>query len=108
MKQLDPKLLIVHTDVRVPTKNLGGNRYFVTFIDNTSRHTAIYFMKSKDEILRKFKEFETMATNITGKSIKLLRSDNGGELLSKELSDFLAQKAITVQLTILRTPEQTG
>ena len=77
-------------------------------MDNKSRHTAIYFMKSKDKVLWKFKEFEAMATNITGNSIKLLRSDNGGELLSKELSDFLVQKGIMVQLTILRTPEQTG
>ena len=26
----------------------GGNRYFITFIDNSSRFTHIYLMKTKD------------------------------------------------------------
>ena len=103
-------LQIVHTDVCGPTntQSLGGNRYFVTFIDDKSRYTAIYFMKSKDEVFQKFKEFEAMATNITGNNIKVLRSDNGGEYMSKEFSDFLAQKGIMRQLTIPQTPEQNG
>lgn len=47
-------------------------------------------MRSKDEAFEKFKEFEAMSTNITGNSIKVLRSDNGGEYVSKECSNLLA------------------
>ena len=42
------------------TASLGGNRYFVTFIDDKSRFVAVYFMKSKDHVLQKFKEYEAM------------------------------------------------
>jgi transposase InsO family protein len=61
----------------------------VTFIDDKSRYTAVYFMKTKDEVLDKFKEYEAMVTNITGKKIKILRSDNGGEYTSKEFVNYL-------------------
>jgi predicted AAA+ superfamily ATPase len=45
------KLLeLVHSDVcklnGVLTR--GGNRYFITFIDDFSRYTYVYLMKSKD------------------------------------------------------------
>ena len=116
-------LEIVHSDVCGPmqTASLGGNRYFVTFIDDKSRYTAIYFMKSKDQVLEKFKEYEAMATTVTGnkiktmtasdstgKKIKNLRSDNGGEYSSKEFDDFLTSKGIKKQRSIPRTPEQNG
>ena len=34
---------------------MGGSLYFVTFIDDFSRYCTIYFMKTKDEVLSKFK-----------------------------------------------------
>ena len=116
-------LEIVHSDVCGPmqTTSLGGNRYFVTFIDDKSRFTAIYFMKTKDQVLQKFKEFEAMSTNVTGKKIKAvtasdstakriknLRSDNGGEYSLKEFDDFLTSKGIAKQRSIPRTPQQNG
>ena len=77
--------VIVHSDVCRPMQenSLGGNRYFVTFIDDKSRFTAVYFMKTKNKVLEKFKEYEAMVTNMTEKKIKNLRSDNGGEYTSK-------------------------
>ena len=86
------------------TASLGGNRYFVTFIDDKSRFVAVYFMKSKDHVLQKFKEYEAMVTNVTGKKIKVFRSDNGGEYNSREFSDFLVSKGIVKQRSIPRTP----
>ena len=59
-------LEIVHSDVcgLMQTKSHGGNRYFVTFIDDKSRFTAIYFMQRKDQVCEKFKEYEAMVMNI--------------------------------------------
>ena len=103
-------LEIVHSDVCGPmqTKSHGGNRYFVTFIDDKSRFTAVYFMQRKDQVFEKFKEYEAMVTNVTGKNIKILRSDNGGEYTSKVFVDYLRKKGIQRQLTIPRTPQQNG
>ena len=49
-----------------------------------------------------------MVTNLTGERIKCLHSDNGGEYLSNEFSDYLKKKGIKRQLTVPRTPEQNG
>ena len=53
--------------------------YFTTFIDDYSRKTWIYFLKKKDEVFSKFKEFKALVENSTNRKIKVLRSDNGGE-----------------------------
>ena len=40
------------------TPNLGGNKYFVTFIDNFSRYCYVYLLHSKDEVMHKFKIYK--------------------------------------------------
>lgn len=43
---------LIHTDICGPmsTRDLSGGEYFVTFIDDHSRKTWIYFLKTKDEV----------------------------------------------------------
>ena len=43
------KLELVHSDVCGPieVESLGGNRYFVTFIDDATRKTWVYMLKAK-------------------------------------------------------------
>jgi hypothetical protein len=53
------KLELVHSDICGPinpTSN-GGNRYFITFTDDLTRKTWIYFMKEKSSALELFKKF---------------------------------------------------
>ena len=45
--------------------SLGGSRYYVTFIDDYTRYTLVYFMKTKDKALDKLKEFHSFAVNFT-------------------------------------------
>jgi len=40
--------------------SVGGARYFVTFIDDKTRKTFVYALKSKDEAFVKFKEFKAL------------------------------------------------
>ena len=58
-----------------------------------------YFMKNKSEVFNKFKELELCTTNKCSFSIGTLRSDNGGEYLSKKLMSYLQQKGIYYELT---------
>ena len=44
--------------------------YYVSFIDDFSRKTWIYFMKNKDEVFSKFNEFKALIENHTEKKIK--------------------------------------
>ena len=81
---------LIHSDVCGPTStlSLSGQEYYVTFIDDFSRKTWIYFLKTKGEVFARFKEFKALVENQTGKKIKVLRSDNGGEFTSNEFRDF--------------------
>ena len=62
------KLRLVHSDVcgPMPTESIGGNKYFVTFIDDFSRCCAVYFLRNKSEVPDKFKEFEARVSNDCG------------------------------------------
>ena len=63
----------------MPNLSLGGASYFMTFIDDYSRKVWVYFLKHKDEALSVFKTFVTLVENQSGKKLKCLRTDNGGE-----------------------------
>ena len=65
-------LEIIHSDVCVPmsSSSLRGYAYYVSFIDNFSRKTWVYFMKNKDEVFNKFKEFKALIENHTENKIK--------------------------------------
>ena len=103
------KLQLVHSDVCGPMdESIGGKSYFVSFIDDYSRCCAVYFMNSKSGVFEKFKEFEAIATNESEQCIGTLRTDNGGEYVSKEFEAYLKSKGIKHQLTIAYTPEQNG
>jgi 5'-3' exoribonuclease 2 len=83
-------LELVHSDVFGPITmpSLGGSLYYVSFIDYFSRNTWIYFMKKKSKVFKIFKEFKSLLENQTKKMIKVLRTDNGGELCGKEFDQF--------------------
>ncbi|KAG7301017.1 hypothetical protein JYU34_015390 [Plutella xylostella] len=103
-------LEIVHADVCGPMEqaSIGMSKYFLLFVDDFSRMSFVYFLKSKSEVFKYFKEFKSLVEKQTGKEIKILRTDNGGEFCSKELNDFLKDAGITHQLTNPYTPEQNG
>ncbi|XP_074327754.1 uncharacterized protein LOC141665667 [Apium graveolens] len=58
----------VHTDIAGPfdIPSLGGNRYYLTFIDDFSRKSWVYIIKEKSETLDKFKEFKELAEKKSG------------------------------------------
>ena len=104
------KLQLVHSDVCGPmqTESFGGQKYFVTFIDDYSRCCAVYLMRNKSEVLEKFKEFEASATNESNQRIGTLRTDNGGEYVAHEFEAYLKSKGIKHELTVPYSPEQNG
>jgi 5'-3' exoribonuclease 2 len=62
--------------------SLSGCEYYLTFIDDHSRKTWIYFLKVESEVFKRFQEFKALVENQTRKKIKVLWSENGGEYAS--------------------------
>ena len=97
---------LIHSDVYGPFSSTarGGFQYFITFIDDFSRYAYVYLMKHKSESFEKFKVFKNEVQNQLGKNIKILRSDRGGEYLSREFIDHVRDCGIISQLTPPSTP----
>lgn len=90
--------------------SLGGILYYMIFVDDYSRKTWIYFIKIKEsnELLFKFKEFKALVENQTGKKIKTLRSDNGGEYISENFKELCISIGIKREYTVPYNPQQNG
>jgi transposase InsO family protein len=92
----------------MPSTSLSGYVYYVYFIDDYSCKTWVYFLKSKDEVLGKFKEFKSLVEYLSERKIKILRSDNGGEYTSNEFGRFFRDVEIKRDLTTPYNPKQNG
>ncbi|RVW20652.1 Retrovirus-related Pol polyprotein from transposon TNT 1-94 [Vitis vinifera] len=113
MKMLTPKaekLELVHTDLwgPSPVASLGGSRYYITFIDDSSRKVWVYFLKNKSDVFVTFKKWKAMVETETGLKVKCLRSDNGGEYIDGGFSKYCAAQGIRMEKTIPGTPQQNG
>ena len=54
-------LELIHSDLCCINKPyLVGARYFLTFIDDLSRYTWVYFLKNKGHVFERFKEFRAL------------------------------------------------
>lgn len=100
-------LELVHSDVCGPmqTSSWGGKRYFLTFIDERSRKTFVYFLKGKDEVFEKLREFKELTETQTGRKLKILRTDNGREFVNQKMKEFIKRNGIRHQTTVAYTPK---
>ena len=108
--QTSRPLELIHSDVcgPMPGRSKGGSRYFVTFIDDHTRRTFVYFIRSKDQVEKRFREFKSLVENQLQCRIKGLRSDNGGEYISYHLKDVLRQAGIVHETSAPYCPQQNG
>lgn len=87
---------------------MRGARCFVTYIDDKSRWVEVHAIKLKSDCFVVFCLFQKRAETKTGRKVKTLRSDGGGEYFSNEFLDHLYRNGITHQSTISYTPQQNG
>ena len=77
---------LIHYDISgpMPIISMNGSRYILTFIDDFSRYTWVFFIKKKSEVYEKFTELKALIENASGQKIKILIFDNGGEYVNNE------------------------
>ncbi|CAL2266202.1 unnamed protein product [Prunus armeniaca] len=103
-------LELIHSDICGPMQvtTLGGNMYFLTFIDDHTRMCWVFFLQHKSQAFNIFKRFKSMVELQSGYQIKRLRSDRGGEYTSLEFSKFCEELGLERQLTVAYSPQQNG
>jgi hypothetical protein len=76
-----------------------GKRYFLTFIDDSTRFCYVYLLKTKDESFNYFKTYKAEVENQLERKIKRLRSDRGGEYFSNIFDEFCVEHGIINERT---------
>jgi hypothetical protein len=89
-------LQLVHMDLCGPSRKEGTGKenYFMLVIDDYSRLTWVVFLKEKSKAFAKFKHFKALTENQTGRKIKAIRSDRGGEFSSRKFKDLCDEHGI--------------
>jgi transposase InsO family protein len=97
-------------DLCGPSRQEGiwKENYFMLIIDDYSRLTWVSFLKEKDESFEKFKIFKDLTKTQTGKRLKVVRSDRGGDFMSRDFKEFYDEHGIKREYTIPRNPQQNG
>lgn len=85
----------------------GGNKYFITFVDDSTKYCYVYLLKSKDEVLEKFILYKNEVENQLNKKIKVLRSDQRSEY-ETPISEFCAQHGIIHKVTMSYSLQSNG
>jgi hypothetical protein len=99
-------LQIMHTDVwgLSPVLSHSGNRYYVTFTDEFSRFTWIYFCACKSDVSKLFALFKAKVELLLSTKIKIIQCDGGTEF-KQIISQYLE---ISFHISCPYTPEQNG
>lgn len=103
-------LEIIYSDVCGPMRcaSHSGAKYFVSFIDDRSRFCHTFFINKQSDVLQVFQKHKAAVETFTGRKIKILQSDNGGEYCNREMDKFLSKSGIQRRLTAPHTPQQNG
>ena len=100
---------LIHNDIcdlkLVQTR--GGNKYFITCVDDSTKYYYVYLLKTKAEAIEKFVLYKSEVENKLNKKIKVLRSDRCSEYESPFV-DFCAQHGIIHETKTPYSPQSNG
>ena len=101
---------LIYSDVwgPSPVASISGSRYFVIFIDDYSRYSWIFPMKSRSKILPIYSNFAKIVETQFSKRIKTFRSDNALEYTQYRFQALLHSYGTVHHLTCPGTSQQNG
>lgn len=106
-------LELIHSDLsgKMPVRSIGGAWYYISFVDDATRHSWIRFLKLKADAPQAIKDFIAYANTqfkteraptglniLTHSIVKTFKSDNGGEYIGHDLQKFFMANGITHEL----------
>lgn len=101
---------LVHGDLCGPISPAtpAGKRYFLLLVDDKSRYMWLTLLQSKDQAAEAIKRFKAGTEVETGRRLRLLRTDRGGEFTVATFAAYCADEGIGRQLTAPYSPQQNG
>ncbi|KAK1630727.1 hypothetical protein QYE76_005042 [Lolium multiflorum] len=103
-------LELLHLDLFGPSHydTLGGSKYGLVIVDDYSRYSWVFLLKSKDETHREFITFAKKAQRTYESEIKAIRIDNGTEFKNYTMQEFVDDEGIKHEFSAPYTPQQNG
>jgi len=101
---------LVHTDVMGPFKveSIGRKKYLISLIDDFTRYMELNFVFMKSDTSRVLQIFCEKINTQTKRYSRSFRSDQGGEYINTELTDYFESKGIQYLVTAAYSPESNG
>ncbi|GFU50324.1 retrovirus-related Pol polyprotein from transposon TNT 1-94 [Trichonephila clavipes] len=103
-------LELLHMDLcgPMPTESQGGNKYFLSIIDDYSRKVTVFPIRNKSDVFHTFIRFQKRAERFLSKKVIAVRTDGGLEFCNKDMDNFLTELGIKHEVTNSFTPEMNG
>ncbi|XP_066341538.1 uncharacterized protein [Miscanthus floridulus] len=85
---------LVHGDLCGPISPAtpGGKQYFLLLVDDRSRYMWVALLAVKSDTLVAMKKFQAWVEVETGRRLRMLRTDNGGEFTSVEFESYCSER----------------
>ena len=101
---------LVHTNLFGPinVQSYKCDKYFILFVVDYSKMMTMMFLREKSNDFQMFKWYLARVEKESGKILKCLRSDRGGEFTSNEFENLCNDRGIKRQTSTPRTPPQKG
>ncbi|GJY28987.1 retrovirus-related pol polyprotein from transposon TNT 1-94 [Tanacetum coccineum] len=88
--------------------SINGKQYILVIVDDYSRYTWVYFLRTKVEAPDMIIDFVSQVQRNLKAQILKIRTDNGTEFKNKKLQAFYAKLGIVHKTSFARTPQQNG
>lgn len=103
-------LELLHLDVcgPLPVLSQGGNRYFLTIIDDFSRKVHAFPIRHKSDVFETYLRFHHRAERFLNRKVVTIRTDGGLEFCNRDFDTFLEKLGIKHEITNTYSPEMNG
>ncbi|GJR69358.1 retrovirus-related pol polyprotein from transposon TNT 1-94 [Tanacetum coccineum] len=89
-------------------ESINGKKYILVIVDDYSRYTSVYFLRTKDEAPEMIINFINQVQRNLKAQILKIQNDNGTEFKNEKLRLFYAKLGIVHHTSIAHTPQQNG
>jgi hypothetical protein len=108
--QAQEQLELVHGDLCGPITphTPARNAYFLLLVDDMIQYMWLTLLRSKEDAPAAIMTFQARVERETGKKLKVLRTDNGGEFIFVTFGEYCAGEGIQRHQLAPYTPQQNG
>ncbi|KAJ9557526.1 hypothetical protein OSB04_012140 [Centaurea solstitialis] len=92
----------------VNVQSIAGKKYTLVIVDEYSRYTWVFFLRSKSDAPEEIILFVRKMERLNNLTVRSIRSDHGTEFKNSTLETFFDQKGISQNFSSVRTPQQNG